>query len=408
MRILLLTHYYEPEIGAPQRRWRELVAGLTDRGHEIAVCAPVPHYPRSRMSDLDIRPVPVWRWYDGSSGERVLRVPYLPSSASMVRQLCDQSLSSTAQMAAAASMRGDRPDVVISTMPGLPSPFSGAAAAALLDRPHVVEVRDAWPDLIGDSSLVEHAVRGLLPRRVSRLIESRALPALFHRVYRSADAVVTTTETFAGRLRERGIDRVTCIRNSARTAQHAVHPRAAEAGADLHLLYVGTVGRSQDLATVVSAVLRVPGVRLRVVGEGAGLIGLVEAARGDDRIEFFPQTVGPALDEHWAWADAGVVSLSPIGAFDVTVPSKLYTTMSRGVHVLGLLSGEAASIVRSAGAGTISAPGDVDGLVNAITTLRDDRSQLDVGHAPQRWLEEQASPERMVSAYEDLIEAAVR
>ena len=35
MRIVLLSHYYYPEVGAPQRRWRILNDHLRAAGHEI-------------------------------------------------------------------------------------------------------------------------------------------------------------------------------------------------------------------------------------------------------------------------------------------------------------------------------------------------------------------------------------
>ena len=40
MRVLVLSHYWAPEIGAPQRRWRWLAEGLTARGLELAVLPP--------------------------------------------------------------------------------------------------------------------------------------------------------------------------------------------------------------------------------------------------------------------------------------------------------------------------------------------------------------------------------
>jgi len=49
MRILLLSHYWAPEVGAPQRRWNRLAEALISRGHELAVLAPAPHYPGGRL-----------------------------------------------------------------------------------------------------------------------------------------------------------------------------------------------------------------------------------------------------------------------------------------------------------------------------------------------------------------------
>ena len=47
MRIVLLSHYYYPEVGAPQRRWRILVDHLRAAGHDVIIVAPHPHYPYS-------------------------------------------------------------------------------------------------------------------------------------------------------------------------------------------------------------------------------------------------------------------------------------------------------------------------------------------------------------------------
>ena len=41
MKILVLTHYYEPEIGAPQRRWSAMVSRWQQAGHQVTVYCPL-------------------------------------------------------------------------------------------------------------------------------------------------------------------------------------------------------------------------------------------------------------------------------------------------------------------------------------------------------------------------------
>src|SRR5699024_10614896 len=48
MGLLLLTHYYAREFGAPQRRWSALIGRFIAAGHRVAVAAPVPHYAAGR------------------------------------------------------------------------------------------------------------------------------------------------------------------------------------------------------------------------------------------------------------------------------------------------------------------------------------------------------------------------
>ncbi|WP_270408442.1 hypothetical protein [Brachybacterium paraconglomeratum] len=78
MRILVLTHYYAPEYGAPQRRWSALVSHFIAVGHRVTVAAPVPHYPSVRPTVEQWRDHRVGGAEHGAHGETVLRTAYLP------------------------------------------------------------------------------------------------------------------------------------------------------------------------------------------------------------------------------------------------------------------------------------------------------------------------------------------
>ena len=410
MRILLLTHYYEPEVGAPQRRWRQLVEQFVDAGHEVAVCAPVPHYPFRRRDALGIERPRVWKWSEGARGERILRVPYIRASGSLPGQLVDQSASSLFMVAALASLRGEsRPDVLVATTPGLPMPFAAVSLATALRVPLVTEVRDVWPDLIADNQLVSRTLRGMAPQKISQVLENRALPSVFHAMLRRSDAIVATTESFADRLRSRRMPPVTVVRNTGDSPRTRPPRSGTGPRGHLHVLYVGTVGRSQQLETVIEAVAEVPGVRLRVVGAGAQWCELRElASQLTDRVEFYPQTTGQTLEAHWAWAHTGLVSLADIPSFELTVPSKLMSIMTRGVHVTGVLAGEAAHIVRQSGAGAVATPGSVSSVRQVLEELRDDPASLQVGPRPAEWLRTHASSNEAAAKYLRLFEEVQR
>src|SRR4051812_3236909 len=49
MRVVLLTHYYPPEVGAPQTRLSALARGLNGAGVDVAVHTTYPHYPDGRI-----------------------------------------------------------------------------------------------------------------------------------------------------------------------------------------------------------------------------------------------------------------------------------------------------------------------------------------------------------------------
>src|SRR5699024_8931471 len=151
------------------------------------------------------------------------------------------------------SRPGTRPDVIVATAPAIPTLMVGRALSLLWDVPLVVELRDAWPDLV--TRVVPGGAPGPeAPLAAARGAGRRLLPwtgALVKgRVRREvtnwqsgARAVVTTTARFAEVLRERGVDPVRVVRNGTdlslvpRQRDHLPgdHP-------ELRCLYLGNMG----------------------------------------------------------------------------------------------------------------------------------------------------------------------
>ena len=447
MRIVLLSHYYYPEVGAPQRRWRILNDHLRAAGHEIITVAPHPHYPypdRDRFFGSNVgrgrRRVDVrlgGTWDTGVDGERILRVPYLHSGSSMARQMLDQTVSATGAMSAVIDrLRGRmKPDVIVSTTPALPFLLAGDALSRLLRVPHVAEVRDAWPDLISEMNLITGALGKYLPGTLTGPLEHRFLPDLLTRAQRRAAVVVVTTDGFKHRLEQRGVT-AEVVRSgvspaelagaSGLTATGAIPlispaeestPAGANRGraAGLNLLYVGTVGRSQDLSTSIRALARTQGVRLRIVGDGVDAAELkAVAAAHRVPVEFHAQHAGAELAAHWEWADAGLVSLSPLESYECTVPSKLYSLMARQIPVLGVVAGEAADIITSTAAGEVARPGDTDSVAAAMTRMRerieageDIGANPPAGQEPREWVIRHASAAAMGHGYDRILRQVV-
>ena len=423
MRLLLLTHYYAPEFGAPQRRWSALIGRFIAAGHRVTVAAPVPHYPAGRPTRTQRRSHRVGAVERGRHGETVLRTAYLPHRADITSRTADHLIAAADAMRRLRrrfSRPGTRPDVIVATAPAIPTLMVGRALSLLWDVPLVVEMRDAWPDLVthvgpvgalGPEALLaarRSAGRRLLTWTVA-LVKGRV-----HREVTSwqsgARAVVTTTARFAEVLRERGVDPVRVVRNGTdlslvpRQRDHLPgdHP-------ELRCLYLGNMGRSQGLDAVVRVVAALDGVRLRIVGAGAQWDELrAAAAETTDQIEFYPQMSGEDLEAQWAWAHTGLVSLAENPSFERTIPSKLVSIMARGTHVTGVVAGEAAQVIHDSAAGRVVSPGDEDELKGALSELRDDPHTTEVGERPRQWVREHASPEAAAQTYLQLLQDVIR
>ncbi|NNU27573.1 glycosyltransferase family 4 protein [Isoptericola sediminis] len=418
--LLLVTHHYAPEHGAPQRRWGSLTPRLIEAGVDVSVLTPPPHYPSGRLfADLpEYRPGRVSR---GVHGERIVRTRFREHTNRLRSRSVDQAVAAWSTVVLGLRLfrhPARRPDIVVGTVPGIPSMFAAWIVARLLRARFVVEMRDAWPDLIEPAGLfrarrslkarVLGAARAVVHRTVSRL-QSRA------------DAVVTTTETFADVLRSRGVRRVAVVRNgtsfeSVRTgsAEPTASPESPESTHPLHhrplrAAYAGTIGRAQDLETVVRAAARLRdrgrAVEVRIVGTGAEL-GTVR--RLVDQLDA-PVVLGDPVPHEqirdlYAWADTVLVSLRDWEPLEWTVPSKLYEVMASGRLATACVAGEAADLVATTGAGAVVMPGDVDGLVDLWGTWVDDGAAPTASAAAARWVRANADDDVLGAHYVQLVD----
>ncbi|MFJ2519797.1 glycosyltransferase family 4 protein [Cellulosimicrobium cellulans] len=421
--LLLVTHHYEPETGAPQRRWGALVPRLVGAGFRVSVLAPPPHYPSGVLDPehADLRPGLVQR---GRHGERILRVRYREHSSSLVSRTADHVVAAAHSVVLGwrhLRARAHRPTVVVGTVPGIPSMFAAWALARLFRARFVVEMRDAWPDLIRPAGVVAHGSR-------SRV--RAALVAVVHRaiirLQTRSDLVVTTTETFAGVVESRGAPHVGVVRNGTAFTDRLADDVDDEVDAlpdddarrlgparPLRVVYVGTIGRSQGLEVAVqaSAALAARGVPVEVHIAGAGAdvphLTTLAAALGAP-VTFLgrvPHTDVPAL---YAWADTVLVSLRDWEPFEWTVPSKLYETMATRRHITACVAGEAAELVLSLEAGDVVPPGDVEALAALWAGFVAAGAVPVIGHAAQEWVALNADDDALAARYVELLDGLRR
>jgi len=347
------------------------------------VLAPPPHNETGRWEGRDRahRPGAVTV---GEHGERVVRTRYRRHGRHLTGRAMDQVVVawSSVVLGARHFRRPERrPDVVIGTVPGIPSMFAAWALSRRFRAKLVIEMRDAWPDLIAPSGMLGIRSRMGFRRNVRKATTTVVHRAL-SRLQSRADLVVTTTMTFAAVLRSRGQSRVAVVRNgthlsdvdaalleTTETTEPAVHTEHPGVDRPLRVIYLGTIGRSQCLDTVVraAALLHDEGhkVEVRIVGRGAETDKLTRLA---DQLNA-PVTIeggvshAEALDLY-RWADTAFVGLHGWGPFEWTIPSKVYEVMARGVPVTAALAGEFAELVRDLGAGAVVPPDSPQALAD--------------------------------------------
>lgn len=405
MQVLLLTHYFAPEDGAPQRRWGALTREFVERGHEVAVITPPPHYPSGKLAKHHRKHYGPGSHTTTEHGVEVFRSGWLPHRGDIVTRTFDHTAAaaSSVRLASRLIRRGIiKPDVVVATAPAVETIYAGNYLGRRFDLPVVTEMRDAWPDLVTYTPGLANG-KGPVAAVKRRIHESVTRAQL------SAGQVVTTTAAFAGVLEERGVEHLEIIRNGTIPETYEQVPRRENGHPELRVLYMGNLGRSQGLDLIIraAAILRQQGYELkaRIVGAGheAPALRQLNAQLGEP-VEILERVPPSEVVHHYAWADSTIVSLRDWEPFLWTIPSKLYELLSTGRHITGILDGESAGILTETGVGTVVKPGDVDDLVGAWRGLIEHPERLNVSDSGQKWAREHVAYDSLATRYLDILE----
>jgi colanic acid biosynthesis glycosyl transferase WcaI len=371
VRILILSQYFTPEIGATSTRVHSFAAGLAARGHEVHVVCEVPNHPQGVIHPGYRKRLVRRQRLDGFHGSWVW-IRTAPEKSTRDRLAF---YGSYLAMATAWASLLPRPDVVLASSPPLPVGLAGALVARRHRVPFVLDVRDLWP---------EAAVA------VGELSNPRALGAaerLERFLYREAAAITTVTEPFVGHVEARGgAGKVSLLPNG--TTRFWLEAAGLEPDRSSLALpadefiwtFAGNLGLAQDLDTALgAAALLGPGFRLLVVGDGAQRRRLERRAAeiAPGLVEFREQVPEQRAAELLRSSDALLVSLAPDPILQSFVPSKLFDFCAVGRPVIVAADGEPQRLARAEGAGIGVAAGDASALAEAVRHLRASSSARD-------------------------------
>lgn len=406
MKILFLTQYWSPETGVPQRRWSWLCDVLIDAGNEVFVIAPPPRTGRGKKIDVagrhrDSRPA-----IEGRNAEVVYRSFRPKSGNSISAKMAEQLLVAAGQILVGRGVVKDvAPDLIIGTVPAIPTAVVTYILSKLSRTPYIIDLRDAWPDLLRqadqwNTGVGRKSAREVIAQFGPLQVLSRGTEISLNIVLRNSSAILVTSANLRDNLQRRRSllrrgrrPRVEVIRNvfPLESSWRKNQSKGYESDATLKVLYAGTIGRAQNLLNALEAakLAEQQGVHvsLTFVGAGASKENLKQQAEqlGVDAA-FVNQQLPGKLDRFYTWADTALVHLTEWEPLERTVPSKTYELMERGIHISAVVQGEAAELVRKLKAGDVVEPGDPTQLAALWIELASDRSRLRTTDSGRRWV----------------------
>ncbi len=383
MKILYVSQYYPPEMGAPAARASELARHWVRAGHDVSVLTGFPNHPtgvvppewRARLRRLTYR--------ETIDGVNVYRTWLWP----LPNRKAHERMRNYASFCLSAALRGmflPHPDVIIASSPQLLVGLSGWWIGFSKQIPFVFEVRDLWPEsLVAVGAGNENS---LLHRTLAKI-------AGF--LYQRSNLIAVVTPAFKNHLIKRWRipeEKIAVVENGVETDLFAPTSPATtemlrrELGAESKFLvcYVGTMGMAHGLETLLDAASRLQdenaSILFLLIGEGAEkqrIKGLAES-RNLANIRFLDQQPRERIPSFISASDACLVLLKKTDVFKTVIPTKMLEFMSCARPVILGVDGQAREIVEQANAGIVIEPENADALVQAINQLAEN---LELGTA---------------------------
>ncbi|MBI3520547.1 MAG: glycosyltransferase family 4 protein [Bacteroidetes bacterium] len=373
MKLLILTQYFPPEVGAPQNRLFELAVRLKRIGVDVSVLTAMPNYPQMKI-------------YDGYEGkdymyEEIEGIPvhrasiYLPKSKSIIQRLLNY-FSFVYSSAQVGKQKIGDVDVILCESPPL---FLGYSALYLKRKKKaklIFNVSDLWPESAEKLGVVTN-------KQMLKLAYN-----LEAKLYRQSVLVTGQTQGICKSINERFPEVKTYwLPNGVDVSYY--NPSTVSGNwrkdhgfndTDVLFLYAGIIGLAQGLEIILSAAEKVknnPFIKFILLGSGPEKEKLqsIQKDKQLSNVYFFDavsKTQMPAIVQA---SDVSVIPLRKLELFLGAIPSKIFENLAMEKPVILAVDGEARELFVNQGKCALySEPENVEDLVKNVLLLANDPS----------------------------------
>jgi len=369
MRILVLTQYFAPEVGASQVRLSAFSRELRAAGHEVEVVTAMPHHPEGRIH-RDYR----GRLYRRETLEdmTVHRVWLYAAKGSGFKRIL--TYLSFAFFCLFGLIRAKRPDYLFVDSPPLFLAVPGWLASRFWKVPFIFNVADLWPDSVLDLGVMRPGIATKLGYALERW------------TYRHADFITAVTEGIRACLLQKkhvpaakvlflpnGVD--TSLFQPATLPDEQLRAQLGLCGKQI-VLYAGNHGYANAMEQLIEAASLISNRTLHflILGDGPEKPSLQALARQLrlSNVTFLDSVPIERLLPFLSIASIAAVTLRRCSITQGARPAKTFVMMAAGKPVVLAGQGESADLLREANAGLVVPSHSPQDLANAILLLADD------------------------------------
>ncbi|MBM7571375.1 glycosyltransferase family 4 protein [Aquibacillus albus] len=375
MKIVVISHYFPPEIGAPSARLYEMARHWVELGNEVHVVTCFPNHPTGIIPKKYRGMKYMYEKMDGIHVHRNY-VYATPNKGFIKKTLGHISFMFSSVLLSMRKIKN--PDVIITSSPTFFSIFSGYWYSSRKKASFVLEIRDLWP-----AAMIELGVmkEGFITDTLEKM-------ELFF--YRKSKRLIMVTKSFKENVVNRGIDenKVHVITNGVN--QDLFYPKKKNKdiikkynlNEKFVISYVGAHGISQNLSTILKVAKSLEDdkeIQFLFIGEGAEKDKLKQIASEQEikNVTFVDSQPKEVIQEFYNTSDISLIPLKDIELFKTFIPSKMFEIMACGVPIVASLEGESADILKESKAAEVVKPDDPEQIKKAIKKLKSDKVLLE-------------------------------
>lgn len=399
MKILYITQYFNPEIGATSNRAYANAKYLSKKGHKVVVLTEMPNHPRGIMFPGYRRKLFVKEKLNGFDVVRVW-VYATPNKNFMTRLLFYLSFTFLGTIYGILNWKNF--DAIYATSPPLFVGLIGIFLKKLFPKTKFLfEVRDLWPDFAV-------ALNELHNKKFIKLSQH-----LERKCYTLADKIVAVTKYFKDEIVKKGIisTKIDVVPNGTdidrwRKIQSKKPGDILGCKDRFIVVYAGNLGIAQGLEAIIYAANEFKNqndILFLFVGDGPIKKQLVQLTNSLklNNVTFLPSVPSKKICEYLSIANCGVVPLKKSEVFSGTIPSKLFDYMACELPILLGVDGEAREILEESRAGLFYEPENYYALSKQILWLKNhSQERVTIGRNGRKFVEKYYNREKQAEKLE--------
>ena len=399
MKLLILTQYYPPEIGAPQNRLHELAIRLKATGMEIDVLTALPNYPRmeimngyenrkNRYEEIDGIPVHrSWIYVTKSKGifsRLLIYFSFVWSSYWKGRKM-------------------KKYDYLLVESPPLFLGYSAMVLSKKLNAKLIFNVSDLWPESAEKLGIITNKIALNLAYKLEA------------KCYKQAFLITGQTQGIVDNIRARfpnikvywlpnGVD--VSFYNPSQIQPGNFREKNGFSKEEILYFYGGIIGHAQGLEVILNAAnLLRDSSSIQFVIQGSGpekemLLELKKTLKLNN-VHFLEPVSKKEMPSILKSIDVALVPLKNLTLFKGAIPSKVFEALAMEVPLLLGVDGEARNhFIEKGKAGLFFQPENADELAKQALFLAENLvERLEMGKNARRYVTENFDREKIANDF---------